>query len=127
VQKGSWAWIVCKGTTTLYVPLRAFDDDVLVLPSGRSLIARLLTMANQLVIEDADLLPCHLARHFKQFALGDLFVTDLTDQARRRGAAVYLIERKQHDDSGKPIVALSGLMPTGAIPRDEAMFHADHL
>ena len=88
----------------LYVPLRAFDDDVLVLPSGRSLIAQLLTMANQLVIEDADLLPCHLERHFKRFALDDLSVTDLTDRAKRRGAAVYLIERKPHDDSTKPLV-----------------------
>jgi hypothetical protein len=96
---------------TLFAPLRAFDDDVLVLPSGRSLIARLLTMANQLVIEDADLLPCHLERHFRRFALGNLSVTDLTDQARRRGAAVYLIERKQHDDSPESLVALSGLMP----------------
>ncbi len=78
---------------TVYLPLRAFDDDVLVLPSGRSLIAQLLTMSNQLVIEDADLLPYHLDRHFRQFNLGDLSVTDFTNQARRRGAAVYLIER----------------------------------
>ena len=63
---------------TLFVPLRAFDDNVLVLPSGRSLIARLLTMATQLVIEDADLLPCHLQRHFRRFTLGDVSVTDLT-------------------------------------------------
>ena len=76
------------------VPLRVFDDDVLVLPSGRSLITQLLTMANQLVIEDADLLPYHLNRHFKQFALGNLRVTDLTNQAKRRGAAVYLVERR---------------------------------
>ena len=99
------------GEDAVYVPLRAFDDGVLVLPSGRSLIARLLTMAKQLVIEDADLLPCHLEGHFRQFALGDLSVTDLTDQARRRGASVYLIERKQHDESSEPLVALSGLMP----------------
>jgi hypothetical protein len=78
----------------LYAPLRVFDDNVLVLPSGRSLIAQLLTMANQLVIEDADLLPYHLERHFKQFALGDLSVTDLTDRAKRRGAAVYLVQGK---------------------------------
>lgn len=77
----------------LYVPLRVFDDNILVLPSGRSLIAQLLTMANHLVIEDADLFPYHLERHFKQFALGDLSVTDLTDRAKRRGAAVYLVER----------------------------------
>ena len=79
---------------TVYVPLRVFDDAVLVLPSGRSLIARLLAMANYLVIEDADLLPCQLEQHFKRFALGNLSVTDLTNRAKRRGAAVYLIERK---------------------------------
>ncbi len=88
----------------VYVPLREFDVDVLILPSGRSLIARLLTMARQLVIEDVDLLPSHLERHFKQFALGDLSVTDLTDQAKRRGAAVYLVEREQRDDNTKPIM-----------------------
>ena len=79
---------------TVCVPLRAFDDAVLVLPSGRSLIAPLLTMSNQLVIEDADLLPHHLARHFRQFNLGDLSVTDCTNQTRRRGAAVYIIGRE---------------------------------
>lgn len=57
------------GEDTVYVPARAFDADVLVPPSGRSLIAQLLTMANQLVIEDAELLPYHLERHFTQFAL----------------------------------------------------------
>ena len=85
---------------TVYVPLRVFDDAILVLPSGRSLIAQLLTMANHLVIEDADLLPCQLAHHFKQFALDDLSVTDLADRAKRRGAAVYLIERRQHHPCG---------------------------
>jgi hypothetical protein len=30
----------------IYVPLRMFDEDILVLPSGRSIIAPLLTMAN---------------------------------------------------------------------------------
>jgi hypothetical protein len=78
----------------IYVPLRVFDEDVLVLPSGRSIIAQLLTMANQLVIEDADLLPCHLERHIRQFALDDLRITDLTVQAKRRGATVFLVERK---------------------------------
>jgi hypothetical protein len=78
-----------------YVPLRKFDEKVLVLPSGRSLIAQLLTMTDQLIIEDADLLPCHLERHLAEFALVDLSVTDLTNQANRRGAAVYLISKRQ--------------------------------
>ncbi len=78
----------------LYVPLRVFDDDVLVLPSGCSIIAQLRTMANQLVIEDAELMPYHLDRHLKQFALGGLSVEDLTERAKRRGATVFLVERK---------------------------------
>jgi hypothetical protein len=98
------------GETTLYLPRRAFDEEVLVLPSGRSLIARLLAMTNQLVIEDVDLLPCHLARHFSRFGL-DVFVTDVTDRARRRGAAVYLIERKQDGDRPEPSRAQSGSLP----------------
>ncbi|MEN6459111.1 MAG: hypothetical protein ABFC63_09285 [Thermoguttaceae bacterium] len=69
----------------IYVPLRVFDEDILVLPSGRSIIGQLLTMANRLVIEDADLLPCHLDRHVRQFALDGLRITDLTEQAKRRG------------------------------------------
>jgi hypothetical protein len=79
---------------SVYLPLRVFHDAILVLPSGRSLVAQLLTMANHLVIEDADLLPCQLEHHFKQFALDELSVTDLTDQTKRRGAAVHLVERK---------------------------------
>ena len=78
----------------VYVPLRTFDDSILVLPSGRSLIDQLLTMANHLVIEDADLLLNQLVHHFEQFALGHLFATDLTGRAKRRGAAVYLVERR---------------------------------
>jgi len=77
----------------LYVPLRVFDDDVLALPSGRSLIAQLLRMANHLIIEDADLLPRHLERHFKGFGLSGLSITDVTEQTRRRGATVFLIEK----------------------------------
>jgi hypothetical protein len=53
-----------------------------------------MTMANRLVIEDADLLPCHLDRHVRQFALDGLRITDLTEQAKRRGATVFLVERK---------------------------------
>ena len=79
----------------VYVPLRVFDDEVLVLPSGRSLVAQLLAMANHLIIEDADLLPDHLDRHLKRFALHDLSVTDLTGQAKRRGATVFLVEKYQ--------------------------------
>ena len=87
----------------VYLPLRVFDDEVLVLPSGRSLVAQLLTMANHLVIEDADLLPDHLDRHFKRFALDDLSVTDLTGQAKRRGATVFLVEKNRYNGDNKHV------------------------
>lgn len=83
---------------TVYAPLRVFDDTVLVLPSGRSLIGQLLTMANHLVIEDADLLPCQLEHHFQQFALGHLSVTDLTDRAKRRGLPCISLSGNHRDD-----------------------------
>jgi hypothetical protein len=88
----------------LYVPLRVFDDEVLVLPSGRSLVAQWLTMANHLVIEDADLLPDHLDRHLERFALNGLSVTDLTGQARRRGATVFLLEKDKYNGDNKYVV-----------------------
>lgn len=101
----------------VYVPLRVFDDAVLVLPSGRSLIAQLLTMANHLVIEDADLLPCQLERHFKQFALDNLSVADLTNRAKRRGAAIYLIERKTCADKTSDVhVGSCNMAPTACPP-----------
>ena len=101
--------IVSGGTSSadddlVYVPLRVFDDEVLVLPSGRSLVAQLLTMANHLVIEDADLLPDHLDHHFKRFALDDLSVTDLTAQAKRRGATVFLLEKDRYNGDNKYVV-----------------------
>lgn len=78
----------------VFLPVRAFDENVLVLPSGRSLIAQLSAMSQHLIIEDADLLPNHLERHFKEFSLNALTITDVTEQARRRGATVFLINRK---------------------------------
>lgn len=92
----------------LYVPLRVFDDEVLVLPSGRSLIAQLLTMTNHLVIEDADLLLNHLERHFKRFALRDLSITDLTEHTKRRGATVFLIEKDQYNRDNKHVTQSLG-------------------
>jgi hypothetical protein len=68
-----------------------------VLPSGRSLIAKLLTMTNQLVIEDADLLPCRLERHFVDFKLDDLCLTDLTAQAKRRGEGPLFTSSQRND------------------------------
>jgi hypothetical protein len=92
----------------IYVPHRAFDNRVLVLPSGHSLIDQLLTMANHLVIEDADMLPYHLESHFRQFALENVSIADLTGRAKRRGAAVYLLERKPADVEPTCFVGASG-------------------
>lgn len=48
---------------TAHVPIRRFDDSVLVLPSGRSLIAKLMERADRLIVEDVDMTARHLRRH----------------------------------------------------------------
>jgi hypothetical protein len=78
----------------LYAPLRLFDDETLVLPSGRSLIARLMAMASHLVVEDVDLSRYHIERHIERFALkDDLCVADVTARTKKRSAMVYVITK----------------------------------
>ena len=104
----------------IYVPHRAFDNRVLVLPSGHSLIDQLLTMANHLVIEDADMLPYHLESHCRQFALKNVSIADLTGRAKRRGAAVYLLERKPADVEPTCFVGASGYVVAPMPSRENA-------
>lgn len=78
----------------IYLPIRRLDSNALVLPSGQSLIARLMTMADCIVIEDADLSPGRLQRHFDHFGLHDLRITDMTRLAKMRGASVYIVDKK---------------------------------
>ena len=66
----------------IYAPIRRFDETALVLPSGRSLIGELMTMADKILVEDWDLTARRLQEHINLFGLKDLSVTDLTD---RRG------------------------------------------
>jgi len=79
----------------IYAPIRRFDETALVLPSGRSLIGQLMTMANKILIEDSDLTASRLQRHINHFGLSDLSVTDFTDRRGRHGASVVVIGRRQ--------------------------------
>jgi len=78
----------------LYLPIRRFDGNALVLPSGQSLIGQLMTMADRIVVEDADLSPHRLQRHFDRFALHDLRITDMTSLTKMRGASICIIDQK---------------------------------
>lgn len=78
---------------TAYVPIRRFDDNVLVQPSGHSLIAQLMDMGDRLVIEDIDLTSYHLRRHIDNFGLDELRVTDVSSRQRMRGASLVLVEK----------------------------------
>ena len=77
----------------VFVPVRRFDDDALVLPSGRSLIDEVTTLARRVVIEDADLSPRHLEEHCKSYGLSTVRITDVTGRAKMRGAWVCLLDR----------------------------------
>ncbi len=78
----------------VFIPVRYFDDNALLLPSGRSLIAQLMTLADRIVIEDADLSPRHLREHCEKFGLSTLRITDVTRYARMRGASVSVVDRR---------------------------------
>ena len=77
-----------------YVPIRRFDDTVLVLPSGRSLIGQLMERADEIVIEDLDLTARHVRRHIDEFGLSALRVTEMSDRQRIRGAFLTLVDKR---------------------------------
>jgi hypothetical protein len=77
-----------------HVPIRRFDDGVLVLPSGRSLIDQLMERADRIVVEDVDMTTRHLRRHIDEFGLSSLRATDVTDRQRIRGAFLTLVDKR---------------------------------
>ncbi len=76
-------------------PLRRFDQNSLLLPSGGSLIGQLMKMADKILVEDSDLTAVRLRRHLEDFGLGDLTVTDLSYRRGGRGASVVLVGKRQ--------------------------------
>jgi hypothetical protein len=78
----------------IYAPIRCFDETALVLPSGRSVIGELMTIADRILIEDLELTASRLKRHIGLFGLTDLSVTDLSDRRAGHGASVLVIGRR---------------------------------
>ena len=77
----------------IYAPIRHFDEKALVLPSGRSLIAQLMSITNQLVIEDSDVTPSRLRDHIDDFGLSNLRIIEVGKRTQTYGAAISLIEK----------------------------------
>jgi hypothetical protein len=96
----------------IYAPMRRFDETALVLPSGRSLIGQLMTMADTILIEDSDLTASRLRRHISLFGLSDLSVTDVTDRRGRHGASVAVIGKRE---SLKKSIAATEMAATSEI------------
>ena len=82
---------VSDNDRTIHAPVRRFDEGALVLASGRSLIGELMTLADRIVVEDADLSASRLRKHIAQFGLKGLCVADTTDRRGGRGASVSVI------------------------------------
>jgi len=97
----------------IYAPIRRFDENALALPSGRSLIGQLMTMANRILIEDSDLTASRLQRHINHFGLSDLSVTDFTDRRGRHGASVVVIGRRQSLTKGIAIAEMTAASEIG--------------
>ena len=82
------------GHDTVFMPVRRFNDNALVLPSGRSLIGQLIEMGDRIILEDVDLTARHLREHMGRFGLEGLRVRDMTDRQRMRGASVIVVDKK---------------------------------
>jgi len=87
----------CDVEGTIYAPIRRFDETALVLPSGRSLIAQLMTIADKILIEDSDLTASRLQRHIDLFGLSGLVVADFSGRRGGRGASVSVVRKRQSD------------------------------
>ena len=77
----------------LCVPLRCFNENVLLTPDGRSLISQLMNITDQLVIEDMDVTTQRLREHTNKFGLFNLRITNAANHRQPHRASVSLIEK----------------------------------
>ena len=79
----------------IYAPIRRFDESALVLASGDSLIAKLMTLGDRIIVEDSQLSADCLRRHIAEFGMTDFRVTDTRYRRGRRGSHVCVINRRE--------------------------------
>lgn len=78
-------------TDGLFLPVRSFNPDCLLIPDGKSVISRLADNCDYVVIEDADLRQQDLVDHMTRFSLHSIVVYDMTKTLGLTGNHVYVV------------------------------------
>jgi len=80
--------------SAVFLPMRRFNPDALVLADGSSLFERVCAVANLAVVEDVDLAPSLLVRHLEDHRLGGLAASDATDGRRAHAGHLLCVTRR---------------------------------
>ena len=84
------------GTNAVFFPIRRFNDKSLTLPSGKSVINLLCSMADMCVIEDIDLHGPDLRRHLASHRLTNLAASDATNSVFLQSSSLLCICRGEY-------------------------------
>jgi len=79
----------------LYFPVRRFNEAALILSDGSSMLDRLSSLADLILIEDVDLHADGLAEHLKKRKLDNLAASDATDHVRMQSASLPCVSRRE--------------------------------
>lgn len=79
------------GESTVYFPVRRFNEEALILPDDSSMLDRLCQLAGMVVIEDVDLRAEVLIDHLKNRGLDHLAASDATDRLRMQSASLLCV------------------------------------
>jgi hypothetical protein len=79
----------------MFFPIRRFNDEALLLPDGTSMLDRLSSLADLIVIEDVDLHADVMVEHLRQHGLEHLAASDATDRVRMQVASLLCITRRE--------------------------------
>jgi len=82
------------GGSAIFLPVRRFNPNALVLEDGSSLFERLCAIADLVVVEDVDLAPPLLVRHLEHHRLAGLAASDATDGRRMHSACLLCVARR---------------------------------
>lgn len=80
----------------IFFPIRRFDESALDLPSGGSILEKLCSLSDAVIIEDVDLNARELQRHLAARELANLAASDATDRRQMRTASLLCLCRREN-------------------------------
>lgn len=86
------------GPRSVWFPVRRFNQNSLLLPSGGSILQRLCQIASLIVIEDVDLDAEAMIEHLSRHQLRELAASDATDRLHMQGSNLICASARQYSD-----------------------------